>query len=571
MIVKLKSNAFVVLGIWALLSSLIAGYLSVSLEKRYLNNHPYFFDAVSYSFYNAKLYQRIQEVGQGTVLQEELSNNNRHPLRTLPLVMLAPLLLAHPFGHMATALPALFVFIFLIAYTIYKEARQFLPAIAGSFTAILLPGLYNPVSGIAAYWLDLTAAFLVGSAALALLNSNCARDLRWLAFYAVLGSLAAFARYVSVAYLLFATMPVLLWFLFNEVRVKHNWLRSVILPVIVVAGVSLILAGPFLFAHLRSVSEFYSVYGYAVGVPLKISSVAALVSLKEFIGPAGFLAIMIVSCTWLYISKSNGRIDASALLVRVWLFFSIPIFLIIIIKTSAIHTISYAVILMLVALVIPRFSSVSGNGGGGIPSWANLIVLLVMAAGWVGYYTSAWKQSANPSSDAAETKALQTKIADLVAGYGKKVVWNAYFDEWSWIPSLDSFYRHKVLPLPLGQDYVFSIHESVYRGNFPGWSEQKIYAALEKNANEWVNIAVVFDNPDASQHILPNLISQGAARHISEFVKNSPNWKKVFEIHTAKYGLLAGYFNSNARLDNYDLVCLLPPAEMKIMLGAFPK
>ena len=124
MTVLVSIRAKLALALWAVAVTLLAGYLSVSLEKRYLDHHPYFFDAVSYSFYNAKLHQRIQEAGQGTVIREELSNNKRHPLRTVPLIMFAPSLLAHPFGHLATALPSLFAFVFLLAYTLYRKVGR---------------------------------------------------------------------------------------------------------------------------------------------------------------------------------------------------------------------------------------------------------------------------------------------------------------------------------------------------------------------------------------------------------------------------------------------------------------
>lgn len=552
MTVLVSTRVKIALAVWAMAATLMAGYLSVALEKRYLDHHPYFFDAVSYSFYNAKLHQRVQEVGQGTVIREEISNNNRHPLRTVPLVLFAPSLLAHPFGHMATALPALFAFVLLLAYTLYRRGGRLTFAIAGSSIAALLPGLYNPVSGIAAYWLDLTAAFLIGAAILALLNSNRGRGLRWLVLFAVLGSCAAFARYVSIAYLLFASVPVFVWYLFSRVREEGNWPRSVLLPVLVTVGGGVLVAGPYLFAHVGSVSEFYQIYGYALGAPLATSMRAALASLREFIGPAGVLALIVLAGAWLLKVARSRKFDAEGLVVPVWLALAIPIFLVFVLKTSAIHTISYAVILLLVALAVPCTKSM--NEDGALFKRAGLIVILILSAGWGGYYVSEWKQASNPGQEAAEAKALQTRLADQLGRYNQKVVWNAYFDEVSWIPSLDAFYRHGVLPLPLGQDYVFSIHETVYRGNYPNWDSAQINEALLENANTWLNIAVVFDEPSDADKYLPNELSRSAARHIAEFVKNDPDWVQEFEINTVRYGRLAGYVNLGAKPGNYEII-----------------
>lgn len=551
MTVLVRTRVKVALVVWALVATLVTGYVSASLEKRYLDHHPYFFDAVSYSIYNAKLYQRIQEVGQGTVLREELSNNNRHPLRTVPLVVLAPQLLAHPFGHMATSLPALFVFVFLLAYTLYQKTGRIFSAIAGSSITVLLPGLYNPVSGVATYWLDLTAAFLIGASILALLNSNRGRDLRWLILFVLLGSCAAFARYVSIAYFLFASVPVIVWCLVTRAREDGDWLRSALLPALILAGTSILVAGPYLFAHLGAVSEFYRIYGYALGASLGTSIEAAQTSLRGFLGPAGILAILVMAVAWLSTVARERQFDAAALLVPTWLALAIPILLIFLLRTSAIHTISYGVILLLVALIVPWAGAI---GRETIYKRAGLIALLIMAAGWGGYYKSAWTESSNPSPEATEAKELQTRLADQLARHRQKLVWSAYFDEVSWIPALDAFYRHGVLALPLGQDYVFSIHETVYRGNYPGWTTQRINEELARNAHTWLNVAVVFENPGDADKVLSNGQSRSAAQYIAESIKSSDNWFRAFQIDTVRYGRLAGYVNRHPTSENYELV-----------------
>lgn len=540
---------------WALLATLFAACLSIALERRYLDHHPYFFDAVSYSFYNAKLYQRLQDFGLQQVVFDELSNNNRHPLRTVPLLVLAPNLLAHPFGHMATSLPALFVFIFLLGRTLYVRCRRLLPAVAGSSIVVLLPGLYAPTSGIAAYWLDLPAALLIGASVLALLNSDDGRDLRWLVLFVVLGSCAAFFRYVSVAYLLFATVPVFAWYLVARVMDEGNWLRSAITPLVVVVGSAIVVAGPYLFWHVESVGEFYRLYGYALDAPYDVAALALWGSFTQFVRHAGIIVggmligvgvILGIAALW------RRRIALASLFVPVWLAVATPVFLVLIVKTSAIHTVSYAVILLLIAVTVPwvSFTNRPGTALGRV----GVVMLLVLVAGWSGYYRSTWMKAAQPSEEESETKVLQTAIADRLVRFGPRIVWSAYFDEVSWLSSLDAFYRYGVLPLPLGQDHVFSIHETVYKGNYPGWSMHDINMALAYNANRWLDVAVVFDRPEDAEKYLPNAYSRSAARYIAESIRQDPEWVKEFELETARYGRLVGYRNRTPGRGNYDAV-----------------
>lgn len=545
-------RATLVIAAWALLATLAAASLSVALERRYLEHHPYFFDAVSYSFYNAKLYLLLQDVGLSQVVLNELDNNNRHPLRTIPLLILAPKLLAHPFGHMATSLPALFVFIFLLGRTLYANGQRLLPALAGSSIVLLLPGLYEPVSGIAAYWLDLPAALLIGASVLALLSSDGGRDFRWLVVFVVLGSCAAFFRYVSVAYLLFATVPIFAWYLAVRVMNEGDWLRSAVAPLAVVAGSAIVVAGPYLFRHAESVGEFYRLYGYALGVPYDIAAHAFWNSFTQFVRPAGIIvgqlligvgAIVAIGVIW------RKKIAFASLWVPVWLAVAAPVFLIFVVRASAIHTVSYAVILLLIAVTVPWMTPATRARG-----WVGIVMLLVFAAGWSGYYKSAWKDAAQPSEEAAEMKALQSAIADRLVRFGPRIVWNAYFDEVSWLPSLDAFFRYGVLPLPLGQDYVFSILETVYKGNYPGWSMRDINVALVDNANRWLDVAVVFDRPEDSETYLRDPSSRSAARYIAESVRQDPDWVKEFVIETRRYGRLAGYRNRRAEHGSYDVV-----------------
>lgn len=551
MIDTVARRAVLSIAVWALLVTLAVACLSTALERRYLDHHPYFFDAVSYSFYNAKLHQRWQDSGLRQVLVDELNNNNRDPLRTVPLLVFAPKLLAQPFGHMATSLPALFVFVFLLGRTLYARTRRLLPALAGSSVVASLPGLYDPVSGIAAYWLDLPAALLIGASVLALLNSDEGCNLRWLALYAVLGACAALFRYVSFAYWLFASAPVFMWYLAVRARSDGQWIRSVVAPVLVVAGTGGMVAAPYLFAHVESVGEFYRLYGYALGVSYDVAALALWDSFTQFVGSGLVIVVQMLGGIAFLAVWRISRIGTS-ILVPAWLAAATPLFLVFVVKTSAIHTVSYAVILLIVALTVPWVTTV-GQAGAGLRR-VGVAMLLVLASGWAGFYTAQWKETTHPSPEAAEAKALQTEIADRLAAIGPRVVWSAYFDEISWIPSLDAFFRHGVLPLPLGQDYVFSIHETVYKGNYPGWSMRDITAALAGNANKWLDVAVVFDRPEDAEKYLPNAASRSAARHIAESVRRDPDWVKEFEIETSRYGRLAGYRNLRPNRGNYDAV-----------------
>jgi hypothetical protein len=130
-------------------------------------------------------------------------------------------------------------------------------------------------------------------------------------------------------------------------------------------------------------------------------------------------------------------------------------------------------------------------------------------------------------------------------------VWNAYFGEVSWIPALDAYYRHGILPIPLGQDYVFSVHESVYRGNFPGWPLKRIQEFLYNNAVQHLEIAVILEDFTHAERTLPEPTGRAVAEFMSRRIRENSQWVKVFEIENPWIGRLGGYRNTTAPADSY--------------------
>lgn len=105
-----KNRSFLVIAFSALILTILVGYTAIRLEKIYRENYPYrSVDPVYYSYYNAKLSIRLSNEDRLSLVADEWSENNRFPLRTVPLLLFAPAWLAKPYGHMATSLPMFFI------------------------------------------------------------------------------------------------------------------------------------------------------------------------------------------------------------------------------------------------------------------------------------------------------------------------------------------------------------------------------------------------------------------------------------------------------------------------------
>jgi len=547
-----------VIVIWSVSLTILLGAVTNQIANAYLDNHSYFFDPVSYSFRNARLYVRLGEEGRLNLAVQEWLENGRHPLRTVPLLLFAPELLAKRTGHMATALPALGVFLFLLGWTIYRRTRYVPYALACMALFCALPGMFSPTRGLSAYWLDLPAAFLAGAAALCLLNSSGGRNLKWLAGFAVLTSGAVLSRYVAGVYVFVMCTPVLAGYLLLRWRREHSFTRSVVAPVALVGGIVGTLAGYFIVAHYRSNMHFYSTFGYALGHGVWAAAVSTLKSLYLFVGwppvPGLLLALGLLGTFAVNLGVLRSKaLNCQEQAAIGWLAISHILFLSVVVQAEGhAQAALYALPLLFLLAVSPALWKEAR-----LVSKAPIVLaVIVFAAAALPGSWHAWRsyqQAQRPSPEAREQKNLDVALAQAVTKQGERLVWNAYFDEYAWIPAMEAFYRFGKFPLPAGQDYFFSIHESVWKGDYPGLTPDEVSRLVYDNTNQWVDVAVVFDDPMATDTQLNNDYSRAVAQYVAQAIRSDTRWERVFVVESSRYGTLAGYRNLAAHnSDTYD-------------------
>jgi hypothetical protein len=532
------------IGLISIFITAFCGLFSLLLAVRYLNFHPYFFDAVSYSFYNIRLLELVRLDGAWPVAWQEISGNNRHPLRTVPLILFSPSLLGHPFGHVPFALLALLIFLCLLGWVTLQTTKSKPLSALVVLAAGCMPGIFQPWTGISAYWLDLVAALLMGAALLSLVRFGSGGGIAWLALAGFFGAGACLSRYIAAGYLFFAGGPAALLVLWARARATPRPWRAFLIYFLLLAGSGGVLAGPFLLSHASSVAEFYRTYGYALGAPLGQTLHALRTSAGDFLAPTGvvFLALGGLLKAWHHF-RSRGSLDACLLGAAVWLALAVPIFLIFVIRAATGHTVAFAVVCWWAALLMPWGRSTLLSPMKGLVRVVAPTTAALIFGGWVWQYGKEWREAARPSAEATGMRLMQTQLADELTRDRRPLVWNAYFGEVSWIPALDAYYRHGILPIPLGQDYVFSVHESVYRGNFPGWPLKRIQEFLYNNAVQHLEIAVILEDFTHAERTLPEPTGRAVAEFMSRRIHEDPQWEKIFEMENEYIGRLGGYKN----------------------------
>ena len=126
----MQKRAPLLLTVWAVVVTAASRWAAAKVAGAALDHAPFFYDPVGYQLYNVRVYGRLEEAGRLSVAAHEWLTNERYPLRTVPLILFAPTLLARPLGYLGTVLPMLAAFLVVLGWTVYLRSRNVLYAAA---------------------------------------------------------------------------------------------------------------------------------------------------------------------------------------------------------------------------------------------------------------------------------------------------------------------------------------------------------------------------------------------------------------------------------------------------------
>ena len=546
----LNSNrSYLIFAVAALILTGLIGHVSIRIEEIYRQNHPYrSLDPVYYMYYNAKLYGSLADESRLSVAADQWLNNNRHPLRTTPLVLFAPEWLAHPYGYMVTSLPMFAVMIWVMGVTVHRRTGHILYSLAVMSLLGATTYLFNVEYGIATYWLDTPMSYLFGAAVLSLVNSR-GKSIPWLVAFAVLAAFTVLSRYIAVIYILFVSAPLLLYYLARRWWEERDFWKALVLPVGVIAVIILSLAGVFLFRHFASVFGFYTSYGYALGFGIQESLFWVISNFVTMVSPKWLWLLMsIAGVNFFLIIRSKTR-DWENLIISLWLAIGILILFGVIIRTgSGVHVLPTAVPLLVLALCTPvQFREPwKKHTRLGMAVVACLIFIATMSLAGKSM-EQAYTRASNPTLLDQDDKHFENALAQILQAENRPLVWNVYFAEFAWKPTMVSFLRSKILPLPAGQPF-FNEHLTAWDADYPDLDPYEIADRIHIASNKWVDIAVVLSDPQQAMNAewLANDYSRIVAAEMSTRLAQDYNWEKISEISSQQYGVVVVYRNLNS-------------------------
>jgi fluoride ion exporter CrcB/FEX len=542
----------------ALVLTLVSGATAAWISGQFHRRGGYFLDPAFYQGYSARLAVRLEDESPLQLAGWELGHNQRHPLRTVPLLLAAPGALAHPLGHLATALPMLGIYLLLLGYTLLRRTGHAGYSLAAMVLFCCLPGMFSPTFGLGAFWLDLHASFLAGAALLCLLNSNGARDLRWLVAFGVLAGLTTLARFVAAGYVLVMAGPPLAAFLVGRWRQEKHFGRAVLVPALAAGAPVVLLVGAFLASGWGANMHNYAVYGYALGQGPVAAGRRAAEALLGFLGPKllAALAGLSVAGLWLLRAQPQGPEARRENAALVWMAGSHLAFVILVLGANQAHTPLFAVAPLFLLLVSPAVWERGSTERTRRRAAAGLALGLLAAAGAFGgrHALAQYQLASNPGQHRIGQQKMDAELARHYSALGKRLVIKHLFGSDETSAALATFYAGGGLPLHPTEFHrrsAFSPYAFNWPIDYPGKSSDQVAALVYEELSRWVDVVATVDDPAAARGRFSNPFTEAIAMNAARRTRTEPRWRHIATLDTYQYGRIRLSRNTDPQADGY--------------------
>lgn len=545
--IKKHWHGLVLVSAAAVCTAIVFGFI-LRLESRYFERNVYFYDAAYYQEYNLEVLDRVQEEGRLAVALDEWLDNGRHPLRTVPLILLYPDLLGRQLGYLAMLIPLFFFLEALFGYTIYRRNQSLLVALGGVMLLSAVPFYYNVNFGMGAYWLEWGAYLWLGLAVLSLWNASSSRKpLYWFIGFGLTASAAFLSRYVAGMAVLFVCTPVLLWTNWQLKHQHYSWKQLVRMNGAAFICLA-VFAGYFLMAHLSDNANFYNTFGYSLKHPWQeaLKSMSSSwwqlwhisdLSINLF---GWFMFVLFVVQGCVLIRYRTHIIELGIVTLSL---VSVPVFLIMIGTVGASQSLIYGIVPTLFAVMTPVATPHFKNKF----RYYNIIIgaSCIILTLFVYKSTLTDLQLRTEQSPTVEKISVVGLANHLATVPGQPTTWQAFFEEYSDIPTLELYYQHHRYLRPAGQ-LLFHSHLTGWQGDYPGMTDQQIADSVYTQMLDSVDVAVVLADPAAADTSfwMSNQTTRVVAGSIARRIQTDPNFEPVFTYRFDFFGYdLVGYRN----------------------------
>ena len=524
---------------FAFILTAFAGLVAVRLSQAYYLVGPHHYDSASYRLGAYHFYNLFHSQGLSTALAQALQTKD--PLDIIARLLLAPRLLLHPYGHLSVLLPFMGLFILLVMDYVFTRTHSWFCSIAIVGFLFTFPIIYNPyIIGIADYWKDNLATWLMGGAVMSFILSRALAHRGASFLSGVLLGLITAQRSALAIYTALLFLPLFLWAVYQRIRTDD--LKAAILRIGIFVTPAVLLSGFIFLIQWQGLYKYYFVQGYAYASPLQVAQFILLGS-RERIGFSVFLIVGI--CLLCFLRITHWKHRASDILIASWMVVGLPLVVII---TRGLYYGFYNVWTVLLIVLLAAFFSSFLESVRSRNIFVAGLLLLAIGSSFLQYATSVVRAH-ELAAGRAPLRRFNDDLTNIIMALPQPHMVTFLHDEAA-EPFLNHVLFNRHLPVISAGGIWFvgfmSVHDSYYRGAFGDVSVQKvvdtIISSIERHPG---TIAVAYCEPS---DVKTNLAFQSdgtnvatpVAISLTSHVMQSLRWKALKKLDSP-YGCLYVY------------------------------
>jgi hypothetical protein len=490
----------------------------------------------------------------------------------LPQLLLWPQSLAHEYGYFVSAFPALLLFIYVSLGFYSRLLRSGALALALSLFPFAFLGFWHPKYGFPAYFLDFTSCLFYLSGLLLLWEMLDGRKARWaLPTVALTYSLATLARFNFAIFYGLALLPFFAVALYRRKDFRKNFGslgRSELLYSLI-----FFLPGFLYFGfHLLKTLRFYKNYGYSIGQALdEVLAILSREAMDYFLGPQGnlhlvflVLGIFLLLILWLIQSRKIDYLHLAA-----FASFSTLLGFLILTRSAKVPNVSFPAffsicvgLAYLAAHACARFRIFQRPTRiPGLLLGLTSLSLVIAAGASLQLYKE-------PNSYEVRSRQTTDAIAQVLAReastQASPITFNAFFDEYCWLPAVRAGFARAAKVLCAGQEY-FSAHISAWKSDYGELEAEEIADKIYSKTQQHLEIIAIFSKASDAFDVpyLANEMSRQVAALMSTKVQaDKEGWRLLESLPDTLYGSVSIYQNKRIGLGTQYRAFLLREARV---------
>lgn len=540
---ELLKNLFLTIIFTCLLS-----YISITLSVAYFKVGAFHNDSASYLLQALAAYDVFSSREFMSALYYSL--HVKDGLDVLLRMMFIPSSFNMLYGHMFVAIPFMALFISLLLHYVYTRTESWFSAIVAVMFLFTFSFAFSPFKGIADYWKESIAVWMLGCAILSWLMADNFSKASWSTLSGLLFGFLVMQRTALAVYVFFLMLPLFGWILYHSI--KHHYFQRIFRHIIYFALPLLLLTLTVLIAQWKTLYTYYFVSGYAYGTYFD-----GMIHFFNFIKNEFLFSTIVMSGLLCYCSFAiaDWKVQGKDVASTSWLAMGLP--LVIIFSGSFYHSIiiiwPILFTIMLAAFIPRRLKQFITR------RHFNIVLVGVIVCAAIYQYSLTDKNSQYLLKYNAKLRKLCDQLTNVVLAQSPPYYASFIFDsiEGHFINHLrynrkilsDSPNNIKIVGYISTRDSYFAAFDP--KGNSANITgemiAQKVIKTLETNEG---TIVATYCDPNAID-TSPAFINYGKkvanpyAKALTQHLMDNLHWKVIAKITDPTYGCLYAYQFSN--------------------------